>query len=202
MRFLGKISSFPIHPLTAILTACALAGCAQEVRSGPPAMSSVPAPSASPTAPVTSSRAFFSAPIHYGPLGGRSYLTNRELAALPLHVRVHFATNSARITPYNAHIIAENAKFLLKFPKLSVLVEGNCDQRGTQEYNLALGWRRARAVQRYLEIDGVSASRIRTTSFGKDNLLCYSNTPACWARNRRADFVYQPQKDRIHAHSS
>ena len=196
MWFRGRAFSFLPYPLMIVMAACTLAGCAQEVRPSPPSMAPTPIPKTSSTTPVMDDQSMVSAPIHYGPLGGHSYLTNQELAALPLHVRVHFATNSARITPKNAHIIAENARFLLKFPKLSVLIEGNCDQRGTQEYNLALGWRRARAVQRYLEIDGVPASRIYTTSFGKDNLLCNSNTPACWARNRRADFVYQPEKNK------
>jgi peptidoglycan-associated lipoprotein len=73
---------------------------------------------------------------------------------------------------------------------VKVRLEGNTDDRGTQEYNLALGERRAEAVKRYLEAQGVSAARISTVSFGKDNPLCNQNDESCWAKNRRVDFVY------------
>ncbi len=181
--------------LSGLLT-LALGACAQRVATTPvTAVPSAVTPAAI-TQPRTSEHALEDQKIDYGPLGGKSYLTDRELAALPRHLRVHFATNSDFISPHNAHIVAQNARFMEKFPHLRVLVEGNCDQRGTQEYNLALGWRRARAVKRLLIADGVLAARIGTTSFGKDNLLCNRNTPACWARNRRADLVYRSQGTR------
>ncbi|WP_226819212.1 OmpA family protein [Acidithiobacillus montserratensis] len=167
-----------------------LAGCAQEVSPGPVARVQAPTPMAPlPTrsyqAPKVESKNI------NGPLGGSNrYLSDAELAALPTHLRVHFATNSSQVNEHGRHIALDNARFLLKFPHVDVRLEGNCDQRGTQEYNLALGNRRAEAVARLLEADGVSARRIQMVSFGKDNLLCYANDPQCWQRNRRVDFVY------------
>lgn len=167
-----------------------LAGCAQEVSPGPLARVQAPTPMAPlPTrsyqAPKVESKNI------NGPLGGSNrYLSDAELAALPTHLRVHFATNSSQVNGHGRHIALDNARFLLKFPHVDVRLEGNCDQRGTQEYNLALGNRRAEAVARLLEADGVSARRIQMVSFGKDNLLCYANDPQCWQRNRRVDFVY------------
>ncbi|WP_226852525.1 OmpA family protein [Acidithiobacillus thiooxidans] len=181
-----------MHMLWMLLPASLLlTGCAQEVSPHPVAHITVP--SHVITQPATQRYAapgVQSEDIN-GPLGGRNkYLSDAELAALPSHLRVHFATNSSQINVHGRHIILDNALFLLKFPHVDVRLEGNCDQRGTQEYNLALGNRRAEAVARLLEADGVSASRIQMVSFGKDNLLCYANDPKCWKRNRRVDFVY------------
>lgn len=69
---------------------------------------------------------------------------------------------------------------------LHVTIEGNADERGTQEYNLALGDQRANAVARYLELLGVSAAQLRTVSFGKEQPLCMEHEEGCWAQNRRA----------------
>ncbi|MEY2341730.1 OmpA family protein [Acidithiobacillus sp. IBUN Pt1247-S3] len=130
--------------------------------------------------------------LSYGPLGGHNEnLSDAELAALPRHLRVHFAQNSFHISAHARHITNENARFLRRFPNLHVRLEGNCSQPGTQEYNLGLGEWRAHAIKELLEADGVSASRISTVSFGKDNLLCNQNTAACWHRNQRVDFVYR-----------
>ncbi len=167
-----------------------LAGCAQEAAPSPVAHTSSPTVAATlPTQRYVTPRV--QSQDLNGPLGGSNkYLSDAELAALPEQLRVHFATNSSQVNLHGRQIARDNARFLLKFPHVDVRLEGNCDQRGTQEYNLALGNRRAESVARLLEAEGVPASRIEMVSFGKDNLLCYANEPSCWKRNRRVDFVY------------
>ena len=171
-----------------------LSACAQQVSP----TSHVPTP---PSSTVSSQNASTQAlnraeerekNLSYGPIGGHNEnLSDAELAALPRHLRVHFAQNSFHVSAHARHITGENARFLLRFPNLHVRLEGNCSQPGTQEYNLGLGEWRAHAIKELLEADGVPASRISTVSFGKDNLLCDQNTAACWHRNQRVDFVYR-----------
>jgi peptidoglycan-associated lipoprotein len=181
------------YPFLVLAGSLLLGACAQKV--APPTQASVPSTSSG----VPSSSVHALAPngevgqnLSNGPLGGQNEnLSAAELAALPRHLRVHFAQNSFQVSAHARHITAENARFLLRFPNLHVRLEGNCSQPGTQEYNLALGEWRAHAIKELLIADGVPASRISTVSFGKDNLLCTANTPSCWHRNQRVDFVYR-----------
>lgn len=84
-----------------------------------------------------------------------------------------------------------NAQFLGQHPNISVLIEGHCDERGSTEYNLALGDRRASAVKDALTGVGINASRIKTISYGKEKPFCTESNEACWQQNRRGHFVYQ-----------
>jgi peptidoglycan-associated lipoprotein len=81
----------------------------------------------------------------------------------------------------------------LKTNDMLILIEGQCDERGTDEYNLALGDRRARATMNYLVSLGVAASRMSTVSYGKERPVCTEHTEACWALNRRAHIVVKPR---------
>lgn len=81
-----------------------------------------------------------------------------------------------------------NATYLKANPNVTITIEGNCDNRGTNEYNLALGHRRAESAKNYLMNLGISSARMRTVSFGEEKPVCYENTESCWQRNRRADF--------------
>lgn len=81
------------------------------------------------------------------------------------------------------------AAWLHKNPGARLLIEGHCDERGTNEYNLALGDRRAKAVMDYLSALGIAAKRIETISYGEENPLCSLQTEECWSKNRRAHFV-------------
>lgn len=85
-------------------------------------------------------------------------------------------------------VLDELAAWLLKNPQ-SVLVEGHCDERGTNEYNLALGDRRATAAKNYLRAAGVPQKRINTASFGEERPLCNEQAERCWSKNRRAHFA-------------
>jgi len=82
-----------------------------------------------------------------------------------------------------------NAKYLLEHPKVKVEIQGNCDERGTNEYNMALGMKRALEVKKILIKFGIEESRINVISFGEEKPLCTESDESCWAINRRADFV-------------
>ena len=84
-----------------------------------------------------------------------------------------------------------NAQWLAAHPNVKFTIEGHCDERGSTEYNIALGDNRAQAVKNALTQAGVAADRVRTISFGKEKPVCTESTEACWQQNRRAHFVYQ-----------
>lgn len=102
---------------------------------------------------------------------------------------VHFSYDSIELTDSAREILRTNADWLREHPKAKVEIEGHCDSRGTIEYNLALGAKRANAVRDYLTSLGVAGDRITTISYGKELQLCQEETETCWAENRRAHFV-------------
>lgn len=99
---------------------------------------------------------------------------------------VHFDYDKSDLHDADRAILQRQAAWLQKYPAVRVQVQGNCDERGTREYNLALGARRASSVKDYLVSLGVSPDRIETISYGKERPLCSQSTESCWARNRRA----------------
>jgi peptidoglycan-associated lipoprotein len=98
---------------------------------------------------------------------------------------VHFAYNEYNIEDNDKSTLQRQATWLQKYPSIRVTVEGDCDERGTREYNLALGARRANAVKEFLVSLGVSAGRVETISYGKEHPICTASTEDCWAQNRR-----------------
>lgn len=102
---------------------------------------------------------------------------------------VNFAYDSSTIDATAREILAENAKWMKENKNVTVQVEGHCDSRGSNEYNLALGERRAKAVKNYLVSMGVEAKRLTVISFGKEKPLEIGDTEAAHSRNRRANFV-------------
>ena len=84
--------------------------------------------------------------------------------------------------------LSKNATFLKEWSKFLVTIEGHCDERGTNDYNIALGDRRANAAKDYLASLGISAARISTVSYGEERPICTESDETCWARNRRAEF--------------
>ena len=102
---------------------------------------------------------------------------------------VYFAFDSFAIEGQAQQTLDQQSAILLKNPGVSVVVEGHCDERGTREYNLALGERRATAVKDYLVAYGVKPDRIRVISYGKERPAVLGSTEAAWAKNRRATTV-------------
>lgn len=99
---------------------------------------------------------------------------------------VYFGTDSSSLDAASRTTLEAQAAWLLQHPDVSVTVEGHCDERGTREYNLALGERRANAAKNYLAARGVPAARMRTLSWGKERPIATGSDELSWAQNRRA----------------
>jgi len=101
----------------------------------------------------------------------------------------YFDYDSAEIRPDAQVALRKDADFFKKYPNTRITVEGHCDERGSTEYNLALGDRRANAAKQYLVSLGIAADRLSTVSFGKEKPICMDATEACYAKNRRVHFT-------------
>ena len=102
--------------------------------------------------------------------------------------KIHYDFDQYRLTPASRTTLTEHAKALMANPAWSVAIEGHCDERGTVEYNLALGEKRANAAQEFLVQYGVNSGRIRTISYGKERPVVNLSNESAWAQNRRAEF--------------
>ncbi|WP_442681349.1 peptidoglycan-associated lipoprotein Pal [Sphingomonas sp. ASY06-1R] len=153
----------------------ALAGCSKK----PPANLPPPPPTSTTTTPDSST--------------GMTDTTNgvvpgsrADLLAQAGTDTVHFATDSSDVDSEASAILTRQAAWLQKYPNVRVTVEGHCDERGTREYNLALGDRRANAAKNFLVNAGVSPSRISVISYGKERPIASGSDEDSWAQNRRA----------------
>jgi peptidoglycan-associated lipoprotein len=117
----------------------------------------------------------------------------REFVSIPELRDINFDFDKYDIRPGDARILDENAGWMKANPRYLILIEGHCDERGTNEYNLALGERRAKATMNYLVGQGVQAARITTISYGEERPVCNEKNEACWAKNRRAHFLVKAQ---------
>jgi peptidoglycan-associated lipoprotein len=102
---------------------------------------------------------------------------------------VYFSTDSTDLTPEAQATLQKQAQWLKQYPQFAISIEGHADERGTREYNIALGARRANAVRNYLAQNGVPATRLRTTSFGKERPVAVCDDISCWSQNRRSQTV-------------
>ena len=109
-----------------------------------------------------------------------------EYLATGVKDRVFFATNKSTLTTASRDTLRKQAAWMRKQKKVSVSVEGHADERGTREYNLALGERRANAVKDYLMTYGISGNRISVISYGKERPVNSGSTPLAWSQNRRS----------------
>ncbi len=100
--------------------------------------------------------------------------------------RIFYAFDSSALSAQAQATLDKQAAWLQKYPNNNVLIAGNCDERGTEEYNLALGWRRANADKNYLVAHGIAASRLQTISYGKDRPVALGHNEQAWAQNRNA----------------
>lgn len=105
--------------------------------------------------------------------------------------RVFFAFDSSVVTSEGQRVLERQAAWLKQYPSIDVTIEGHADERGTREYNLALGERRANAAKKYLVSLGVDSSRISTVSYGKERPAVLGSTEEAWAQNRRAVTVVE-----------
>ena len=100
--------------------------------------------------------------------------------------RVFFEFNSSEMNAEGRETLDRQALWMKKYPAIKVIVEGHCDERGTREYNIALGERRAMAAKNYLVAEGVKSKRIKTVSYGKERPAALGHDEEAWAQNRRA----------------
>lgn len=115
--------------------------------------------------------------------------TSERAAPAPAGLRpVYFDFDRSFIEAGAGEIMKANAEWLKAHPQVKVRIEGNCDERGTIEYNQALGQRRAASAKKYLTDMGISVQRILLISYGKEKLSCTDSTESCWQKNRRDDF--------------
>ncbi len=102
---------------------------------------------------------------------------------------VYFSTDQTDLTPEATQILQKQAQWLQQYPQYTITIEGHADERGTREYNIALGAKRATSVRNYLSQNGINAGRIRTISYGKERPVAVCNDISCWSQNRRAQTV-------------
>jgi len=164
-----------------------LAGCPKKEvtpQPGPP-----PAPVAdTPTEAITT-------PPTPGPVDETADPLSEDLVTANEYARdqgllghVYFDFDKYELRPDARERLAKNADFMKDHSEMTFTIEGHCDERGTNEYNMALGDRRAHATQSYLMSLGVSASRLTLISYGEESPVCNDSSESCWSRNRRANF--------------
>jgi peptidoglycan-associated lipoprotein len=129
-------------------------------------------------------------PRQYG-LGGEGPATPGTERDFSVNVGdvVHFQVDSASLTGEAQGILRNQARWLNQYPQYTITIQGHADERGTREYNLALGARRATSVRSFLASQGVNASRMRTVSYGKERPVATCDDISCWSQNRRAQTV-------------
>ena len=102
---------------------------------------------------------------------------------------VYFTTDSVDLSPEAQQTLTNQARWLQQYAQYTITIEGHADERGTREYNIALGAKRATAVRNFLAQHGINAQRIRTISYGKERPVAVCNDISCWSQNRRAQTV-------------
>jgi len=102
---------------------------------------------------------------------------------------VYFSSDSTDLTPESQATLQKQSRWLAQYAQFTVTIEGHADERGTREYNIALGAKRATAVRNFLAQNGVTAARLRTVSYGKERPVAVCNDISCWSQNRRAQTV-------------
>jgi peptidoglycan-associated lipoprotein len=176
------VTGCPKRPATTAAAAPAPTGSAmapaspmQPSPAAPSTSPSTAAPAPTPAAPATAAPATPPRPSEFA--------ENANLSD------IHFDFDKYDIRPDDGKILDANAGWLKSNANNLVLIEGHADERGTNEYNLALGERRAKATMNYLVSQGIQANRITIISYGEERPLCTESNEACWAKNRRAHFL-------------
>jgi peptidoglycan-associated lipoprotein len=174
----------PVLILVALVAVAAWPACGKKKVAPPPPAAPV-MPEAPPPAPAPPPRA--EAPVQVDEYARLKAMSAEELDKMGLLGDVHFDFDKADIREAERAVLSKNADVLKKYDFIrQVTVEGHCDERGTVEYNLALGERRAKAAVDYLVSLGVAADRLKTVSYGKEVPVCTQSNEECWQQNRRA----------------
>ncbi|HTI36175.1 MAG TPA: peptidoglycan-associated lipoprotein Pal [Vicinamibacterales bacterium] len=175
----------------AIVASVGVGACAKKKPAPPPAPAPAPAPPpttppAPPPPPAPPAPAPAPQPTEDEIFARKSL---EEINAEKPLTDAYFDLDSSQIRGDATGALQKDAEWMKRWPSTKVTIEGHCDSRGSSEYNLALGDRRAKAVQDYLVSLGISADRIQTVSKGKEQPVCSEQNEACWQQNRRGHFV-------------
>jgi peptidoglycan-associated lipoprotein len=183
----GVLMKKTVLVVLALAAATAFTACAKKAPPAPPPPPPPVAPEAPPPAPPPAPRPEV-APVvdEYARLRAMSA---EEIEKAGLLKEVFFEFDKADIREQDRATLSQDADALKRLDFLRITVEGHCDERGTVEYNLALGERRAKAAHDYLVSLGVPADRLKTVSYGKEVPVCTQSGEDCWQRNRRAHFT-------------
>jgi peptidoglycan-associated lipoprotein len=187
-EIMRKNRSNLIVMLTAFATLTVVSGCHKQVASKP-AATQPPQPSSAPpiVAPASSPAKTASAESRpSAPAESLEQLFQENIKD------AFFDYDKSDLRPEARQALLADAEFLRSHPEIKLTLEGHCDERGSEEYNLGLGDRRATSAKRFLENAGISGARIQTTSYGKERPFCTEHDESCWKENRRAHSVMTP----------
>jgi peptidoglycan-associated lipoprotein len=182
-NFLFSSSFLPL----AILTACG------SPANPPPPKWTVENPSASSGAQASTQKPSGAAQPSSSQSSLDALRSGQQPAAGPLK-DIYFAFDSYDLSAATRETLKANSEWLKANPAARVQIEGHCDERGTNEYNMALGAKRAQAAMDYLTTLGIAANRLSTISYGEEVPVCKEQTEECWAKNRHDRFVVMPAK--------
>jgi peptidoglycan-associated lipoprotein len=175
--------------LTVVIAACDKKGKPPVARPMPPPADTIAGGESKPPAPP---QPVLEPPVVVPPMPADDAINSKSLDDLnrdsPLRP-LFFELDSSDVSPEGQKTMQDNAAVLKKYPGMQITIEGHCDERGTAEYNLALGERRALAAKNYLVSLGIPADQIKTVSYGKEFPFDPGHDDAAWQKNRRAHFV-------------
>lgn len=173
--------------VVAVVLGLALPGCGKKVPPPAPPAPAPVVPATPPPAPPPQTTPDVTPQLdEYDRVIGMS---SDQIDRMGLLADIHFDFDEADLRDQDRQVLAQNGDVLKRFDFLTITIEGHCDERGSVEYNLALGEKRARAAFDYLVSLGVPPDRLKPVSLGKEVPACTESTEACWARNRRAHFM-------------
>jgi peptidoglycan-associated lipoprotein len=175
----------PILALTLLLAGCPKRPAMTAATAPPP----VPPAAAAPPTPAPAPAPIAPAPVAPPTAAPAPPAPPKEYRANDALKSIFFAFDKSDIRPGDAKVLDATAAYLKANPSQLVLIEGHCDERGTAEYNLALGERRAKSAMNYLVSNGIEAGRITTISYGKERPVCSEKAETCWSRNRNDTFL-------------
>jgi peptidoglycan-associated lipoprotein len=199
---MGSSTASLVHIVMVVMLVFTAAGCAKRpditvAAASAPAPTALapaaPAPAPAPTPEPPAVQPAAPAPAAVTPPPPVERQVPREFALNDALRPIQFDFDKSDIRPGDAQTLERNAEWLIEHRDHLVLVEGHCDPRGTNEYNLALGERRAQATKNFLVSRGVADRRVSIISYGEERPVCHEAAEHCWARDRRAVLLTKPQ---------
>ncbi len=192
--------AFHVMVVSLLTFSVVLAGCAKRpattaATAPPPTGAATAAPPTQPAAPPAAMAPPAAPPATAAPPTAAPPVrpSPKEFVSIPELKDIYFDFDKYDIRPEDAKTLDANAAWLKSNPNHLVLIEGHCDERGTNEYNLALGERRAKAAMNYLVSQGVQAGRITIISYGEERPVCTAHNEPCWSKNRHDHFLVKPR---------